>query len=65
MEATPLHPKFFVLNFEIPGQFKKNNLPRTPYEIKSLVNKVFFYQNMSFLHAKIIHRCRRLPPKIC
>jgi hypothetical protein len=32
MEATPLHPKFCVLNFELPGQFKKNNLPRTPYE---------------------------------
>jgi hypothetical protein len=28
----PLQPNVCVLNFELPGQFKKNNLPRTPYE---------------------------------
>jgi hypothetical protein len=30
--ATPYNPNVCVLNFELPGQFKKNNVPRTPYE---------------------------------
>jgi hypothetical protein len=30
--GSSLHTKFCVLNFELLGQFKKNNLPRTPNE---------------------------------
>jgi hypothetical protein len=52
----PLHPKFCVLNFELPGQFKKNNLPRTPYETyKSLVKEVF-------LAEYVIFTCKNYPP---
>jgi hypothetical protein len=29
---TPPKKLVFGLNFELPGQFQKNNLPRTPYE---------------------------------
>jgi hypothetical protein len=32
-------------------------------KLKKLVNDVFFYENMNFLHAKIIHCGRRRCPR--
>jgi hypothetical protein len=54
------------LNFELPGQFKKNNLPEPHIKLKSLVIEVFF------LAEYVIFTCTNyplpppsLPPKTC
>ncbi len=58
MEATPYSQNFvsWILNFQV---ILRKIISLEPYmKLESLVNGVFLYQNMYFLHAKII-RCRR------
>jgi hypothetical protein len=58
MKATPYSQNFvsLILNFQV---ILRKVISLEPYmKLESLVNGVFLYQNMYFLHAKII-RCRR------
>jgi hypothetical protein len=57
MEATPNSQNFvsLILNFQV---ILRKIISLEPHmKLESLVNGVFLYQNMYFLHAKII-RCR-------
>ncbi len=58
MEETPYSQNFvsWILKFQV---ILRKIISLEPYmKLESLVNGVFLYQNMYFLHAKII-RCRR------
>ncbi len=59
MEATPYNQMFvsWILNFLV--NLRKIISLESHMKLESIVNEVFFYQNMYFLHAKIIHRCCR------
>ncbi len=58
MEATPYNQNFVspIFNFQV--NLRKMISLEAHMKLESLVNGVFFYQNMYFLHAKIIH-CSR------
>ncbi len=47
----------WILNCQV--NFKKIFSLETPVKLEGLVNDVFFYENMNFIYAKIIHRRRR------
>ncbi len=53
MEATPYTQNFvcWILNFQVNLRKKISLEPRM--KLKSLVNEVFFYQNMSFYMQKL------------
>ncbi len=58
MEATPYNQMFvsWILNFLV--NVRKIISLEPHMKLKSIVIEVFLYQNMYFVHAKIIHRCR-------
>ncbi len=47
----------WILNFQV--NFKKIFSLEPPVKLEGFVNDVFFYENMNFLYAIIIHRRRR------
>ncbi len=59
IEATPYNQMFvsLILNFQV--NLRKIISLEPHMKLESLVNVVFFYQNMYFFHAKIIHHRRR------